>query len=119
MADTEHEVFGTVTLTLEDDSELECAILAIYPAGDSKYIALLPLAEDEDEDADDADVLIYRFIEGEDGEDPQLENIESDEEYDVAADAFDELLDEQEFDEEGGDDDDDDTVIHEVDITTE
>ena len=54
---------ATVTLTLDDDSELVCAVLTIFPAGEHKYIALLPL------------------------------------EYEIAADAFDELLDSAEYDE--------------------
>lgn len=32
----------TVTLTLEDDTEVECMVLTIFPAGDREYIALLP-----------------------------------------------------------------------------
>ena len=39
----------------------------------------------------------YEIVED---EDPEIENIEDDEEYEAAADAFDELLDEQEFDDE-------------------
>ena len=36
---------------------------------------------------------------------PSLDNIEDDDEYEVVADAFDELLDDQEFDEIVGEDD--------------
>ena len=37
----------TVTLTLEDDSEVVCAVLNIFSApNDREYIALLPLDED-------------------------------------------------------------------------
>ena len=86
---------GTVTLTLDDDTEVECAIVAIYPAGDKEYIALLPLGGDEETEGE---VFLYRYFEDEDGE-PQLENIESDEEYEIAADAFDEMLDSEEYDE--------------------
>ena len=85
---------GTVTLIMEDDSEVECEILAIFPAGEKDYIALLPL-DDKEED----DVIIYRFIDHGEEEDPELQNIEDDEEYEVAADAFDELLDDLYFDE--------------------
>lgn len=91
---------GTVTLTLEDDTELECAILAIYPAGQNQYIALIPLDENGEADENDS-VLLYRYIDNGEDADPTLENIEDDEEYDIAADAFDELLDEEEADEEG------------------
>ena len=84
----------TVTLTLDNDEEIECAVLTIYSVDDKEYIALLPL--DENGDNEEGDVFIYRYIETEDGE-PTLENIEDDDEYEAAADAFDEWLDEQEF----------------------
>lgn len=87
---------ATVTLTLEDDTELECAVLTIYPAGAHKYIALLPL--DENGENHDGEVFLYRFSQ-EEGQQPVLENILDDEEYDIAADAFDELLDKAEYDE--------------------
>ena len=85
----------TVTLTLDNDETLECAVLTIYSVGDQEYIALLPMNDEENEDGD---VYLYRYIETEDGE-PTLENIEDDDEYEAAADAFDEWLDELEFEE--------------------
>ncbi len=98
--------YGSVTLTLEDDTEVECIILAIFPADGKDYIALLPVDENGEAE-DDAEVLIYRFIDhGEDAE-PELMNIEDDEEYEIAADAFDEMLDDEEFDEEDEDEEDD------------
>ena len=84
----------TVTLTLDNDEVVECAVLTIYSVDEKEYIALLPL--DEEGDNEDGDVYIYRYVETEDGE-PTLENIESDDEYEAAADAFDEWLDELEF----------------------
>jgi len=87
------EDLGSVTLTMDDGSELECDIVAIYPAGGKQYIALLPLDDDEDESA----VLIYRYIDNGEDEDPDIENIEDDDEYDLAADAFDEILDDEDF----------------------
>ena len=97
--DGEEMEIDTVTLTLEDDTELECAILAIYPAGDRSYIALMPMDEDG-ELQEDSDVLLYRYIDNGEDEEPELENIEDDDEYELAADAFDELLDEEEFEDE-------------------
>ena len=41
MGQNEEYEEGTVTLTLDDDTEVECAIVAIFPAGDKEYIALL------------------------------------------------------------------------------
>ena len=84
----------TVTLTLEDDTLLECDVLYRFPIGDQQYIALAPV----EGTSHSGNVYLYRFAEDEDGE-PVLSMIESDEEYEIAADRFDELLDEEEFDE--------------------
>ena len=90
------EIFDQITLTLDDDSELLCDVLATFPATvngkEQMYIALLPTDADED-----GEIFLYRFIE--DGDDIDLQNIEDDEEFDIVSDAFDELLDEEEFDE--------------------
>ena len=81
----------TVTLTLEDDSEVVCAVLNIFSApNDREYFALLPL--DEDGKNQDGEVYLYRYSETENGQ-PMLANIEEDEEYETAAEAFNELLD--------------------------
>ncbi|MCI9535874.1 MAG: DUF1292 domain-containing protein [Lachnospiraceae bacterium] len=90
----------TVTLTLDDGSQLECVVLTIFDAGEREYIALLPM---DSEETDEGEVYLYRYTEDADGN-PNLENIESDEEYDIVAEAFDELLDEQEYDELVGED---------------
>ena len=94
----------TVTLTLDDGSELECVVLTIFEAGNREYIALLPL---DGREADDGEVYLYRYLEDAQGN-PDLENIESDEEYEIVADAFDELLDTEEYDELVGEDELDD-----------
>lgn len=90
----------TVTLTLDDGKELECVVLAIFPAGGKDYIALLPM---EDAESEEGEVYLYRYTETEDGT-PDLDNIVDDEEYEIVADAFDELLDEEEYDELVGED---------------
>ena len=90
----------TVTLTLDDDTEVECVVLTIFNAGEREYIALLPV---EGADSEEGEVYLYRYSETEDGE-PTLDNIEDDDEYEVVADAFDELLDAQEYDELVGED---------------
>ncbi len=86
----------TVTLTLDNDEEVTCVVLCTYAVSSQEYIALLPLDE-SGEANEDGDVFIYRFSES-DGQ-PTLDNIESDEEYELASEAFDEWLDAQEFDE--------------------
>ena len=98
--DAENEEEMTVTLTLDDGTELECVVLTIFEAGDREYIALLPL---DGKEAEDGEVYLYRYVEDINGN-PDLENILSDEEYEIVADAFDELLDTEEFDELVGED---------------
>ena len=85
----------TVTLTLDNDEVVECVVLTTYEADGKEYIAHLPL--DENGESSDGDVYLYRYavVDGE----PTLENIEDDDEYEIAADAFDEWMDEQEFEE--------------------
>ena len=85
----------TVTLSLDDGTELECVVLTIFPAGGKEYIALLPMNQSEEEEGE---VYLYRYTEDAEGN-PDLENIEDDDEYELVADAFDELLDDQEYDE--------------------
>lgn len=58
----------------------------------------LHLSKEEVEPNEAGDVYLYQYNETEDGE-PDLGNIEDDEEYEIAADAFDEWMDSQEFDE--------------------
>lgn len=88
-----------VTLTMDDGSEILCDILSIFPCGDKEYIALFPADGD-----DDTNVFLYQFV-AHDEEDIELINIESDEEFEAVSEAFDELLDSEEFDELYGDDD--------------
>lgn len=97
---TTMDEYMTVELTLDNDEVVECAILTLFEAGGKEYIALLPLTEDGE--TEDGDVYLYRYTEDADGE-PELENIEDDDEYEIAADAFDEWMDTQEFEESGDD----------------
>ncbi len=86
----------TVTLTLDNDEEINCAVISIYSVGEQEYVALLPLDENGEEN-ENGDVYLYKYAE-EDGQ-PLIDNIETDEEYEAAAEAFDEWLDEEEFEE--------------------
>ena len=85
----------TVTLTLENNEELECAVLNIFKADEKEYIALLPL--DENVDNTDGQIYLYRFIDNGEEEEPGLENIEEDEEFDRVSAIFNEWLDTQDF----------------------
>lgn len=88
----------TVTLYLDNDETVECAILTILEVDGQDYIALLPTGDDED-----GSVYLYRYLETPEGE-PSLENILDDDEYEKVVDAFDEWLDSQEYDEIVGED---------------
>lgn len=85
----------TVTLTLENNEELECAVLNIFEADEKEYIALLPL--DENGDNTDGQIYLYRFIDNGEEEEPGLENIEEDEEFNRVSAVFNEWLDTQDF----------------------
>lgn len=85
----------TVTLTLENNEELECAVLNIFEAEEKEYIALLPL--DENGDNTDGQIYLYRFIDNGEEEEPGLENIEEDEEFNRVSAVFNEWLDTQDF----------------------
>ena len=89
----------TVTLDLEDGSSVECAIVTILTVNNQDYIVLLPL--DENGENEDGEVWFYRYSENENDpdEEPVLDYIDDDNEYEAVADAFDEFLDTQEFDE--------------------
>ena len=76
------------------------SFLQFFTAGERDYIALLPM---EGEDSEEGEVYLYRYSETEDGT-PVLDNIEDDDEYEIVADAFDEMLDDQEYDELVGED---------------
>lgn len=89
----------SVTLELDDNTTVECAVITILTVDEQDYIVLLPL--DEDGENEDGEVWIYRYFEDEEDEnaEPRLECIEDDSEYEKVAEAFDEYLDESEFDE--------------------
>lgn len=81
-----------VTLELDDNQSVDCEILTIFTVGEQDYIALLPTDSSEFEEGE---VFLYRYSEDENG--PALDNIESEEEYEAVADAFDEWIDSEEF----------------------
>ena len=89
----------TVELDLDDGTSVTCAVVTILTVSNRDYIVLLPL--DENGDNADGEVWFYRYSENPDdpNEEPELEYIDDDDEYEAVADAFDEYLDASEFDE--------------------
>lgn len=89
----ENEVL-TVTLTLENNEELECEVITIFEVQGQQYIALYPLFDEASDE--DGSVYLYRFIDHGD-EEPGLENIEADVEFEAVYDAFNAWADAQDF----------------------
>ncbi|EHR33965.1 DUF1292 domain-containing protein [Helcococcus kunzii] len=89
----EDEEFKEIILTLEDDTELTCLVVAQYQVEDQDYIALLPIDEDEEP----GDILLYKATYSDD-ETFDVSMIEDEQEFEIAADAYYKYLDENEID---------------------
>lgn len=87
----------TVDIELESGETVTCALIIVLTVKDKDYIVLLPL--DENGQNDDGNVWFYEFILKSPDAEPELGYISDDEEYEDVADAFDEYLDDVEFDE--------------------
>ena len=76
-----------ITLTITDDNghaeDCDFRVIGVYSAGANRYIALTP---DLDVPELEADIFLFRYLE-EDGQ-STVEEIMSDEEFAIAADAF-------------------------------
>ena len=84
------EGYQTLTLTLEDDSEMVCIVLGIFECEGNEYIALLPENEEDGED-----VFIYKYKEINE-EEVELDTIESEEEFEKVSKTFEEIFDDEE-----------------------
>lgn len=89
----------TVSMTLDDGTEVTCAIVTILTVDEKDYIVLLPL--DENGENSDGEVWIYGYKEDENdpNAEPELIYIHDEAEYEAVSDAYDEFLDNVEFDE--------------------
>ena len=87
----------SITITLDDDTEVECEVVTILTVDEKDYIVVLP--QDGGERFPEDEVWIYGYKENPDdpNEEPELIYIDDDDEYDRVADAFDEYLDNLEF----------------------
>lgn len=77
-----------ITLTLEDGEELECKVITAFESNNRNYIALMPNGNREE---DEVEVLLFRYNELLEDE-IEIENIETDEEFEIALKAFDQLI---------------------------
>lgn len=85
----DHDV---LVLTLDDDSTVECHVLDIFSYEDKEYIALLA---DDDEDGK---ILLYQYEDGDLDDEVELSMIEDEEKFDEIAQAFVELMNEEDDD---------------------
>ena len=83
----------TISIYLEDNTEVECDILAIFPVKEQFYVALLPKTPIEGYEP--GEYFLYRYAS--DGDNVDISDIESEAEWEAVEDKFEELLDEEEF----------------------
>ena len=83
--------YMVIPIEMEDGSEVECEVLAIFPVAGKQYIALI------DKDNEDSDIWMYRFVPvGE--EEFNIEDIEDDKEFEKVEDAFNQMVEAAEID---------------------
>jgi uncharacterized protein YrzB (UPF0473 family) len=92
--DHEHEDEEVIVLTDEDGNEHEFTIVQVIKVDEKDYAILLPLQGEEE-----AEEAVILRIDQENGEDVLVE-IENEEEFERVAEAWEELLDEEEYDEQ-------------------
>lgn len=80
-----------LTLTNEDGEEMDAEILASFEIEElgTEYIAVLPVTEDEE--AEEREVVILRYAEDADGN-PDISMIEDEEEAEIVAEGFRQML---------------------------
>lgn len=82
-------------LELDDGSIMDCAVISLFEVEGQEYIALVSI-EDLESDEEETALLIYRYITSSDDEDTfRLDNIESDEEYQMVTEVLDAILEEE------------------------
>lgn len=87
--DHNHEEPVIIHLTLEDDSKLECVVVADFEVEGKTYMVLLPEAQEK--------VFVYEYKENQKGF--QLLKIEDDQEFDLVSKTYQSIL-EKELEEE-------------------
>ena len=88
-----------VELRLDDGRTVMCEVVTIFEVGGADYVALAP--RDQNLTDPEQEVWFYRYSENPEdpNEEPVIEYIEDEDEYEKVEDAFDEFLDSVEFDE--------------------
>lgn len=82
-------------LELEDGTVMDCAVISLFETEGQEYIALVSL-EDLESEKEESTLLLYRYLQDPDDEDAfRLDNIESDEEYEMVTSVLDAILEEE------------------------
>lgn len=91
------EEIPVLVLVDEEGVEHEFELLAELEIDDATYRVLVPLfAEDEDDESDEVEVVILKVVYDEEGNE-FLSDIEDDEEWEKVADAWQELVESEDF----------------------
>ena len=88
----ENDTDVMVTLELDDGEELDCEILLIFEVKelDKSFIALQPVDTNGTE-YEEGEVILYRYHEEEDGS-PVIDNIEDEDEYNLASEILEQIV---------------------------
>ncbi|MBR2765021.1 MAG: DUF1292 domain-containing protein [Blautia sp.] len=83
--DYEEVELDAITLTLDDGTEQEFAIVAVFDLGDRDYCAICPIVDGDI--VDEESITFFRY--SEDGEEVTLDEIEDEDEYARVAQEYD------------------------------
>ena len=83
--------YMVIPVEMEDGTQIECEVLAIFPVEGKQQIALIDKAND------DSDIWLYRFVPVGD-EEFNIEDIEDDKEFELVEDAFNKMVESAEID---------------------
>lgn len=92
----DYEDISVLVLIDEEDVEHEFELLAELEIADNAYRVLLPLMEDDETEAEEAEVIILKVLTDEDGNE-FLADVEDDGEWEQVADAWRELVEQEEI----------------------
>lgn len=93
----EDDDFSILVLVDDEGVEHQFELLAELEIEDDKYRVLVPIDEDEEEDEDaEVEIVILKVVYDEDGNE-LLADIDDDEEWEMVADAWQELVESEEL----------------------
>lgn len=87
--------FESVTLTLDNDKVLECDVYATFEVDSRQYIVLIPV--DGSGEFEPGDTYLYRLVDNGEDEEPGIENITDDGEFELASKAYTDWMESEAF----------------------